>query len=73
MTFQHASWRTLLQGLTEFLALSSSAHLIQLPGWPDLNGRLQRDEYSLRPGDSMLVGLAQAVAIVPGTWRSVLP
>ena len=34
----HAYWLALLQGLTEFLPISSSAHLILMPklfGWPD--------------------------------------
>ncbi len=38
MTCNHAFWLALLQGLTEFLPISSSAHLILLPrllGWVD--------------------------------------
>jgi undecaprenyl-diphosphatase len=34
----HAIWLALLQGLTEFLPISSSAHLVLLPRvlhWPD--------------------------------------
>ncbi len=38
MTCNHAFWLALLQGLTEFLPISSSAHLILMPrllGWAD--------------------------------------
>lgn len=38
MEISHAIWLALLQGFTEFLPISSSAHLILLPkltGWPD--------------------------------------
>ena len=38
MTCEHAFWLALLQGLTEFLPISSSAHLILMPrmlGWAD--------------------------------------
>ena len=38
MDLAHALWLGLIQGLTEFLPISSSAHLIVLPrllGWPD--------------------------------------
>ena len=38
MDLLHALWLALLQGLTEFLPISSSAHLVLVPvllGWPD--------------------------------------
>ena len=38
MDILHAVWLALLQGLTEFLPISSSGHLILVPrflGWPD--------------------------------------
>jgi undecaprenyl-diphosphatase len=38
--------------------------------WADRYGQRTRDEYSLSFYDMMLIGLAQAVAIVPGTSRS---
>jgi len=52
----HAVWLALLQGLTEFLPISSSGHLILLPrflGWPDQ-------------------GLAFDVAVHVGTLTAVL-
>ncbi len=36
----------------------------------DWLGRRQRDEYSVSWGDAALIGLAQALALVPGTSRS---
>ncbi len=38
--------------------------------WADRRGRRQRDEYSLSLGDILYIGLAQAVALIPGTSRS---
>lgn len=38
--------------------------------WADQYGRRVRDEYSLSFYDMMLIGLVQAIAIVPGTSRS---
>ena len=38
--------------------------------WADVYGKRRRDEYSLRLGDILLIGVAQAVALIPGTSRS---
>lgn len=38
--------------------------------WSDVYGRRQRYEYSLRISDILFIGLAQAVALIPGTSRS---
>lgn len=38
--------------------------------WADIKGRRQRDEYSIGWKDVMIIGIAQAIALIPGTSRS---
>lgn len=41
-----------------------------LLGWADWKGKQQRDEHRLAIGDILFIGLAQAIALIPGTSRS---
>lgn len=41
-----------------------------LLGWADWRGKQQRDEHSLTLSDIVFIGLAQAIALIPGTSRS---
>ena len=38
--------------------------------WADSKATLEKDEYSTTPKSALLIGLAQALAIIPGTSRS---
>lgn len=38
--------------------------------WADVTGRRRRDEYGLRTIDVVFIGVAQALALIPGTSRS---
>lgn len=38
--------------------------------WADRNGRRTRDEYAMSIRDALLIGVAQAIALIPGTSRS---
>lgn len=38
--------------------------------WADIRGRRRRDEYSLTWSDVIIIGIAQALALIPGTSRS---
>jgi undecaprenyl-diphosphatase len=38
--------------------------------WADWRGRRTRDEYALRWSDVLVIGIAQALALIPGTSRS---
>jgi undecaprenyl-diphosphatase len=38
--------------------------------WADVVSKRRRDEYSLRASDVLFIGIAQAIALIPGTSRS---
>jgi undecaprenyl-diphosphatase len=66
----------LLQGFIEHnlrseLVIAAATILFGLLLWvADVKGRGQRDEYSLRISDIAIIGVAQALALIPGTSRS---
>lgn len=41
-----------------------------LLGWADIRGRRQRTEYQLKFLDILIIGISQALALIPGTSRS---
>lgn len=41
-----------------------------LLGWADIKGRRQRTEYQLKWTDVLIIGVSQAMALIPGTSRS---
>ena len=53
----------------EVIAIATIAFGLLL-WWADARGRRLRDEHSLRLTDILIVGVAQAVALIPGTSRS---
>jgi undecaprenyl-diphosphatase len=66
----------LLQGFIENnlrseLVIAAATIFFGLLLWvADVKGRGQRDEYSLRISDIAIIGVAQALALIPGTSRS---
>jgi len=53
----------------EVIAIATIAFGLLL-WWADARGRRVRDEHSLRLKDILIVGVAQAIALIPGTSRS---
>jgi undecaprenyl-diphosphatase len=51
------------------IALATIAFGLLL-AWADIRGSRRRDEYSLTWGDIVIIGIAQALALIPGTSRS---
>ncbi len=53
-----------------WLIAAATAGFGLLLWWADASGRRERDEYSLSLRDVMIIGVAQALALIPGTSRS---
>lgn len=54
---------------TEIIAVASIAFGLLL-WWADIKARHVRDEHTLTIGDILFIGIAQAIALIPGTSRS---
>ncbi len=55
---------------SELVIAAATIGFALLLWWADSKGRGKRDEYSLRISDIAIIGIAQALALIPGTSRS---
>lgn len=55
---------------TAYVLASSTLVFALFLWWSDKTGRRQRDEYSINWKDVLFIGVAQALALIPGTSRS---
>ncbi len=55
---------------SEFVIATSTLVFALLLWWADVKGRRQRDEYKINWKDVLIIGIAQAFALIPGTSRS---
>lgn len=67
-TITHFGWEDMLR--SSLLIAWATIGFGLLLGWADVRGRKQRDEYQLTWYDITLIGLAQTLALIPGTSRS---
>ncbi len=68
LTVTHFGWEDSLR--SPLLIACTTIGYGLLLGWADIRGSKQRDEYTLTWRDITIIGLAQALALVPGTSRS---